>query len=260
MTADKHLYSLSYTCPIAEEVRIFYIGRTNDPKRREKEHKYNSKSAHEDKYVFIRQLEANHIKWSFDVFKTIPQSDYAQDWEAFYIIKYLRLDHPIKNMKHGDADKIIEELDKDRSISIYSVADVTKYRERWVREQYERSEKLKNSISTHDIDPESDMGKRITRVTKVFKLGNFINDHLDGAKWFKNGTLFYGILFKRCSTLEDSKRVYHLTCVQMKITVDGTSYSDCYRKMSRPVAKQLYIEKEDTHESIEGFDPSLVIL
>lgn len=90
---------------------VFYVGRTNAPKRREAEHRYAVKNLHnqEYKYQWCRELEAIGITWSLVV---ICEIEDEEDSEYEWILKFARDNRdnniefidgmPLTNMKRGD--------------------------------------------------------------------------------------------------------------------------------------------------------------
>ena len=135
----KYLYTLSY------ESKPFYVGRTNDPKRRESEHRRNWKDDdhHEDVYTFIRFLESTNRQWTFNVIVQSCRSKLNREWEHAFVVKYTREGYKLMNMKHGDHDSI----DTD-AVAKRSASSSLKTIKREIRSQkeYERSERLRQSI------------------------------------------------------------------------------------------------------------------
>jgi hypothetical protein len=120
---SKHyIYLLGYN--ISGDTEYFYVGHTNDPERRHKEHKRdsldeNSASYDTAKYRFIRELVARDIPWTFTVAEEL--TSYDQDGEYEWILTVARENekngvyfdgYPLTNMKAGDfTDEILHRTD-----------------------------------------------------------------------------------------------------------------------------------------------------
>ena len=90
---------------------VFYVGRTNDPKRRLQEHKLAVKNPEhsEYKYQWCRQLEEVGLTWDL---VTICEIDDDEDSEYEWVLRFARDnqerkigfldDLPLTNMKRGD--------------------------------------------------------------------------------------------------------------------------------------------------------------
>jgi len=102
----------------------FYIGTTQTPKRREKQHRYESRTGHEDKYQFIRELEKQGKEWGLVVLKIVDEED-NRPWEYWYVIDYIRKGCPLRNMRYGNlnnvSDIILIKLAKDKSINTVDI-------------------------------------------------------------------------------------------------------------------------------------------
>lgn len=79
---------------------IFYIGRTIDPKRRLKEHKRDSKTGDELKYIFIRQLTVCGGKWEMQILA--EYSDNLHPYEDYWIYNCALQGIELTNMRAGD--------------------------------------------------------------------------------------------------------------------------------------------------------------
>jgi hypothetical protein len=101
---------------------VFYVGRTNAPKRREAEHRYAVKDLtnQEYKYQWCRELEAVGLTWSLIVISEIENDEES---EYAWVLKFARdnrdngiefIDNlPLTNMKRGD---FFEEMMRDPNI------------------------------------------------------------------------------------------------------------------------------------------------
>lgn len=81
----------------------FYIGRTtNGIEQRLKEHRRLAREGTEDKYEFIRALEARRVQWGIVPLHEVAADD-SQPYELWYVIEYVRQNHDLKNMRLGDS-------------------------------------------------------------------------------------------------------------------------------------------------------------
>ena len=85
----------------------FYVGRTNNMKRRLGEHRSSSKTGTEVKYQFIRDLESNNKEWTMDILIEIDES--SKNYEDFYVYLLISEGYKLTNMKAGDAMKAGEQ-------------------------------------------------------------------------------------------------------------------------------------------------------
>ena len=133
MTTEKQfLYTLVFDA--APKPVVFYVGRTNDPKRREAEHRRGvaDTTTTEYKYQFARQLEQCEVEWDFVVINEILDD---QDSEYEWVLKFARdnqrrgiefIDgYPLCNMRAGD---LLEELIGDTKVN--SAVEIKQWRER----------------------------------------------------------------------------------------------------------------------------------
>lgn len=91
-----YIYNLSVFNPLSSTYEIFYIGRTNDPERRKREHQYAVKKDKHTVYQTIRLIEKNKLKWDLFVVKAVQ--DYQSE-EKDYIIKVILEDQFSKKPK-----------------------------------------------------------------------------------------------------------------------------------------------------------------
>lgn len=147
-----NIYALYYE--YADERQYFYVGRTNDPKRRLSEHRSNvkNKKHQEDVYQFIRErCQPNGIDvWDMEVLVS-EANQRPEDCEDFWVVLMIRAGHDLKNMKHGDLHRIALNLMARQRLDLdfTNVEEFIEFREiveREQREAYERSERLKRSV------------------------------------------------------------------------------------------------------------------
>jgi hypothetical protein len=79
----------------------FYVGRTNDMKRRLYEHKLDSKTGTEAKYQFIRDLKSKNIEWTMDLLIEIDEE--SKHYEDFYVYLLISEGYNLTNMRAGDS-------------------------------------------------------------------------------------------------------------------------------------------------------------
>jgi hypothetical protein len=151
MTQDQ-IYALYYD--YADERHYFYVGRTNDPKRRLAEHKRNARDLthKEDVYQYIRDYrQPNGIDlWDMEVLWTQPNSS-AEDCEDFWVVLLIRAEHQLQNMKRGDLHRIALETLSRYQGEFQDVDEFIEFRDRVEREKkeqlaYERSDKLRKEV------------------------------------------------------------------------------------------------------------------
>jgi hypothetical protein len=146
------IYALYYD--YADERHYFYVGRTNDPKRRLSEHRANvkNKTHKEDVYQYIRDYrQPNGIDlWDMEVLWSQPNSS-AEDCEDFWVVLLIRAKHKLMNMKRGDLHRIALETLSKHPGEFTDVDEFVEFKQRVEREQaeqlaYERSDKLRSSV------------------------------------------------------------------------------------------------------------------
>lgn len=106
------LYTLSFGS--GEDTAVFYVGCTNDVKRREAEHRNNPFNENHNeyntfKYQFIRQLREVGMDFAFTALHQIEED---ADSEYEWVLQFARANqaagrtfidgHPLTNMKAGD--------------------------------------------------------------------------------------------------------------------------------------------------------------
>jgi hypothetical protein len=109
MDKKHYLYVLAFDAD--PQPVVFYVGHTNNPKRRRTEHRSSAKDTAntEYKYRWCRQLESIGVPWDFIVIGSIEDDE---DAEYEWILKFARDnqsknikfidDLPLTNMKAGD--------------------------------------------------------------------------------------------------------------------------------------------------------------
>lgn len=143
---SRSIYGLYYHDSAASALKhYFYVGRSVDVFRRFKQHNYAKKTGHEDKYEFIRELEAKDIAWNFEVLREIPDGEYPPDNERWFVIKLTREGHRLMNMRYGSEEHRQEIADQVRSPHIRNAADVMRDR---LRRGYLASKRVRRRILT----------------------------------------------------------------------------------------------------------------
>ena len=146
------IYALYYD--YADERHYFYVGRTNDPKRRLSEHRANAKNkAHtEDVYQYIRDYrQPNGIDlWDMEVLWSQPNTR-PEDCEDFWVVLMIRAGHQLMNMKRGDLHRIALEMLSKHEGEFTDVDEFVEFCDRIEREHkdqlaYQRSDRLRNSV------------------------------------------------------------------------------------------------------------------
>lgn len=122
---------------------FFYVGRSVDVFRRFKQHNYAKETGHEDKYEFIRELEARDVAWDFEILRKIPDGDYPPDNERWFVIKLTREGHRLMNMRYGSEEHRQELAEQVRSPHIRNISDVQRDR---LRRKYLASKRVQRRI------------------------------------------------------------------------------------------------------------------
>ena len=132
-----------YTLVRVDSEEVFYVGRTNNPTRREVEHRYAAAHGHEDKYAYIRE-QLKDIDWELRVVREIAEGEVVVDYEDFYVIKYLREGQPLQNMRAGDARQAAAREMAASECEFATVAAVAA----WKREREQARERMAAPITT----------------------------------------------------------------------------------------------------------------
>jgi hypothetical protein len=167
----EQIYALYYEWE--DERKYFYVGRTGrDPAIRKNEHRLKSKSGTEDVYKFIRErLQPSGIDvWDMELLESDNTSSY-EDCEDFWVVLMIRAGHDLKNMKHGDAQKIAALYDlADAAGDFATVREFSKFRRQVEQDNYERSERLKASVAGMVDSPRGDLADILTAAKQRYAL------------------------------------------------------------------------------------------
>lgn len=140
----RFIYGLYYHDSAASALKhYFYVGRSVDVSRRFKQHNYAKKTGREDKYEYIRQLEAKGIAWGIEVLREIPDGEYPPDNERWFVIKLTREGHSLMNMRYGSEEHRQELAEQVKSPRIRSADDVKRDR---LRRGYLASKRVRRRI------------------------------------------------------------------------------------------------------------------
>jgi hypothetical protein len=154
----EQIYALYYEQD--DQRQYFYVGRTGrDPKIRHNEHKLRSKTGTEDVYKYIREnLQPSGIAvWDMELLVSDDVSS-SEDCEDFWVVLMIRAGHDLKNMKHGDAQKIAEIYDLAGAPGDFTtVREFVRLRNRVEQDNYARSERLKKSVAAMVDSPRGDL-------------------------------------------------------------------------------------------------------
>jgi hypothetical protein len=156
-------------------------GRSKDLSRRLQEHRSKKRTGHEDKYEFIRKLEAKGVAWHCEVIETLSGTEYASDAERWHVIRLTREGHELMNMRHGSVERREELAEQVRARHIRNAADVRADRE---RRAFEGSRRLRRRIRRAWISVLKECGipdvTADTVLPPIFKRRLLAQAHADG--------------------------------------------------------------------------------
>ena len=141
-----HIYAF-YTAE-AENRKYFYVGRSVDVTRRMREHQYSKRKGHEDKYEWIRELEAAGTPWFSEVIESVPTDKYFPDAEKWQVIRLTREGHDLKNMRQGSAERRNELAEQVKAPHIRSIIGVTADR---ICRKFQASKRLRRKIWKREL-------------------------------------------------------------------------------------------------------------
>ena len=136
------IYALFYL-DASDRKNYFYVGRSNDVSRRERQHRYAKIKGHEDKYEFIRSLDNKGLAWQLESLREIPDDESPPDNERWFVIKLTREGHTLTNMRHGSAEHRRELAEQVKSPLIRNATDV---RMDQIRRKYSASRNLRRRV------------------------------------------------------------------------------------------------------------------
>lgn len=129
------------------EKTFFYVGVTNDPNRRFKEHQYGTKTGDELKYEYIRTI-INGQPWYMEVIHQIMAGELVSDYEDYHWCQYYKMGMPMMNMKKGNVhQRIMEATSKEDWNDINSFVGV--------REKIKKASNGKKQAYTEKMDRKS---------------------------------------------------------------------------------------------------------
>ena len=119
----------------------FYVGRTERPKQRSKEHQYAAKSADDTSthvYQFIKkELIPLGIEFEMRELETYGEEG-PTDLEDEHIVKLLLDGQSLKNMKKGDANWLAERQNAAKDMQHRGMTSYRKYKQRLSYEEQQR--------------------------------------------------------------------------------------------------------------------------
>jgi hypothetical protein len=182
-------YIYALTSSVGSFKFAFYVGHTNDPARRLREHKSAARTGTEDKYTFIRtELEPAGLDWTLEVLRTIPDGEIVEDYERWHVIEQIRLGNPIQNMKHGDARQQAAAWEDVHDQSIQSPEDITRLRiQRESKLEIER-EAAEQSRAERLLQSQADQERkerlaRLKHAEQARAVDEFVSEYGDELCW-----------------------------------------------------------------------------
>ena len=132
-------------CCIDNEWHAFYVGRTNDQRRRLNEHKNSALTGTTLVYQFIReQLEPASVEW--DLFPVEVYSGDHTDQEDEHIMTLLYSGVRLKNMKKGDAGWMARRIAESEDMIARGIGSYRKYKETITLEQATKRAEAKHNL------------------------------------------------------------------------------------------------------------------
>jgi hypothetical protein len=143
----------------------FYVGRTNEPPRRLREHNYEKKDGTELKYQYIRDLESNNIEWEMIILEEVgPDTEHYED---FWVYKLIKEGYDLTNQKAGDARSIATETLRSRNFT--SAKEFLFELDKEEAEEKDKSHTRRCSIS-QDYDPSVHYTRVVVKLTQSKKM------------------------------------------------------------------------------------------
>ena len=132
-------------CCINNEWHPFYVGRTNDQRRRLNEHRTSARIGTTLVYQFIReQLEPAGVAW--DLFPVDAYSDDYVDQEDEHIMSLLYDGIRLKNMKKGDATWMTRRVAESNDMVQRGIKSYRQYKKIIDLEQQTRQAEQKHNL------------------------------------------------------------------------------------------------------------------
>lgn len=86
-------------CPLTNEIK--YIGKSNNPERRLKDHMWDTRGMDINKALWIKDLKTKKLKPILEILDEVPISTW-QYWEEFWILYFKALGAKIFNKRAGN--------------------------------------------------------------------------------------------------------------------------------------------------------------
>ena len=150
-------------CCIDNEWHAFYVGRTNDQRRRLNEHRNSALAGTTLVYQFIReQLVPLSVEW--DLFPVEVYSGDHTDQEDEHIMRLLYDGVRLKNMKKGDAGWMAQRIAESEDMVARGITSYRKYREIISLEQATRRAEAKHQEWLSKQQTKEQLKKELSRL------------------------------------------------------------------------------------------------
>ena len=113
-----------------------------------REHQYSKRSGHEDKYEWIRSLEAAGTPWYSEIIETVTEDGYFPDAERWHVIRLTRGGHQLMNMRHGSVQQRQELSEQVKAPHIRNTMGVIADRK---RRKFQSSKRLHRRIWKREL-------------------------------------------------------------------------------------------------------------
>ena len=96
---------------------FFYVGQTQDLKRRMKEHEYGKRYRHEDVYECLREMEAMELPWHAEILELVGGDVRSSSAERDQVVRMIRAGHELRNMRHGMVRYLAKRAETDEKLA-----------------------------------------------------------------------------------------------------------------------------------------------
>jgi len=233
------IYALGFT--EAELWFPFYVGRTERPEQRFKEHQYSAKSADDSSthvYQFIKkELMPLGIEFEMRELETYGEEG-PTDLEDEHIVKLLVDGQSLKNMKKGDANWLAERQNAAKDMQQRGMTSYRKYKQCLSYEEQQR--KIEEANAKRIIEE---------RAVKAWQEEEAALRTLREATRLKNIAYAHKIAEEQRIKDEEQRLKFEQSALMRKIR--ESQYAATREKNIRAEAERLMREDQETQQKIE---------